>query len=189
MAEVFQGVELYRSTENLLYKNRTWCVENADLRYSGTNQSFSDTGLSGNTQYYYKIFAKYLDVDVTSYSDGEMVSGSTQEFVPGPYQAWANNPDSPFLTVDRPYQVIIEQTNGWTVLHSSANEFVVYWETSLQFTASDYLYIRHTGSAEPWSSNGFELPGASFTVTLSMFKEANQPVKDQTATIFFNKTT
>lgn len=49
------------------------------LIYSGTGEAFSDTGLSGNTQYYYKIFAKYLDGAVTSYSDGVMVSGLTEE--------------------------------------------------------------------------------------------------------------
>jgi hypothetical protein len=85
------------------------------LIYSGTGEAFSDTGLAASTQYYYKIFAKYLDGEVVSYSDGVMVSETTDVFV-NPYQEWSGYPDSPVLTSEFPYQAIFTMDGGYVRL-------------------------------------------------------------------------
>ena len=75
----FIEVELYRSEIDLSSYDRDWCNGNADFVYNGRNENYNDTGLSGNTLYYYKIFVSYSH----GYSNGILVSGTT-DVTPGP---------------------------------------------------------------------------------------------------------
>ncbi len=111
MAAVFQGIKLFRSTTNLMYKNQAWCSLNADLLYEGPNQAYSDTNTLGNTLYYYKIFSEYLDGSVTSFSEGVMVSVQTPRTPT--WQDWPNLPG----IASKPYQVIYDDPTD--VVHST----------------------------------------------------------------------
>ena len=179
MAAVFQGVELYRSIENLLYKDRAWCNTNATLRYSGTGESFADSGLLGNTQYYYKIFAKYLDGSVTSYSDGVMVSAVTGE-APPPYQQWENYPDSPLLSADYPYQYIRGDNNTLTMTNVAmvADQGSAVIGKGYILTNGVWVYT-------------YDLNGVYSIGINSVLAEANYIIylDHSNTTIFFDKTT
>ena len=75
----FNGVEIYRSVENLSTRDRTWCNQNATLVYTGKSQSFTDSELLDNTTYYYKIFTVYINGSNTLYDSGYTTSNSTQQ--------------------------------------------------------------------------------------------------------------
>jgi hypothetical protein len=77
MSTSFIGVELYRSTSDLAGKTRAYCNANATLMYEGSGTSYNDTGLTAETLYYYRIFAKYNISGAYYYSGGVDASTTT----------------------------------------------------------------------------------------------------------------
>jgi hypothetical protein len=105
-AAYFTEVELYRSESNIINSDRTFCAANATLIYSGTNESYADTGRAAGTTYYYRIFVKYTISGIDYYSNGVGRAENTTE---NPYQEWDGYPDTPELYV---YQAIVKKYEG-----------------------------------------------------------------------------
>jgi len=157
MAAVFQGVELYQSLQDLSTRDRAWCDTNATLIYSGTLEAFDDTGLTGSTQYYYKIFAKYLDDLITTYSSGVMISKTTEEVTFGEYELLADiivsnttsNVDITGLNIDKDDHIllVVSAVNG-----ASPESLLLRWFVNGNYTQTDYWTQRISADGNVVSS-------------------------------------
>lgn len=73
----FSKVELYRHTSDLTALDRAACNAVATRVYFDNGTSYNDTGLTGSTTYYYKIFTDSLDGANHYYSSGVATSKTT----------------------------------------------------------------------------------------------------------------
>lgn len=185
MAATLTGYKLFRHTSDISDQDYAWCTDNAELLYSGTALSYSDTGLSAETTYYYKLFTQY-DVDGWMFYSAGQIANATTEPGATSYQQWENYPDSPVLTEDYPYQVVFDYAGGkklWVTTAPfslySANElriktFGVTPNIYYELNAGDWLQI-----------------GAYNVQTFTTLEEANNDIyTDSTlSTVYFAKTT
>jgi uncharacterized repeat protein (TIGR02059 family) len=77
VSSYFTEVEAYRSTTDITAMSRADCIANGSLIYSGTLETYADTGLTAGTRYYYKVFAKYTVEGMAYYSTGTTNSETT----------------------------------------------------------------------------------------------------------------
>lgn len=69
----FLSNEIYMSTNDISNYTRDYCIANAILLYDGTDETYTHTGVSIGTRYYYKVFSKYDIIDI-KYSGGISVN-------------------------------------------------------------------------------------------------------------------
>lgn len=189
MAFVLQGVEVYRHTSTLASETRGWCVANATLAYSGTSESFNDTGLDASTHYYYKIFAKYYDneTETYAYSSGAVADATTKE-TQILYQQWSNYPQSPVLTANYPHQCITSD-GYYPFLCVTTGDFYKYSSTKLWANASGLYFDYSGGNWVPHSPSSFI--AYSNLANPTHLKESNVNVYNDSSltTVYFYKTT
>ncbi len=191
----FDSVEVYRSESNLTSQNRAWCDANADLVYSGSNESYNNTGLDPETLYYYKVFAVYVNDSGTYYSSGISGSETTDEAAIPDYQQWASYPDSPVLTSSFPYQAIwYSPTAGVNYrIGLIASTHKIYKNSSTICgggnTTNTKIYLMPVGGSNWGSANPFGF--YQYAAGDMEMKEANYDVYEDSTltTVYFAKTT
>jgi hypothetical protein len=170
----FTGVEIYKHSSSLTSYDRAWCNANATLIYSGTNESYNNTGLDAETTYFYKIFAVYADDTGSHYSLGVVTNATT---LVQPVQEWENVPDSPEPLDDYPYELIL--SNGppapgqwyWLIMSKTLGVYCLSYQAVMK-AIDDNDLVRYDLTDGSWVFNK-TYTGGETVITTSAYGLAN----------------